>query len=84
MITFSFPGLPLQKNCYVPVAAIHHKDNLASCEDRGFQLRSEHACRQRVLRVGKAQAGLTYAPQDYGHDGEDPDIPGSDQIINVV
>ena len=34
--------------------------------------------------MGKAQAGLPYAPQDYGHDGEDPDIPGSDQIINVV
>lgn len=25
MIIFSFPGFPLIKNCYVSVAAIHHK-----------------------------------------------------------
>lgn len=34
--------------------------------------------------MGVVQAGLTYAPQDYGHDGDDPDISCSDQIINVV
>ena len=34
--------------------------------------------------MGTVQAGLTYVPQDYRHDGDDPDIPCSDQIINVV
>lgn len=57
---------------------------LASCDDRGLQLWSEACLQTRVLGVGKVQMGLTYAPQDYGHDGEDSDVPGLDQIVNVV
>lgn len=34
--------------------------------------------------VWKLQVGLTYAPQNYGHDGDHSDIPGSKQIQNAV
>lgn len=34
--------------------------------------------------VWKPQAGLTYAPQNYGHDGDYSDIPRSEQIQNAV
>lgn len=32
----------------------------------------------------EASDGLTYAPQNDGHDGDHPDVPGSEQIQNAV
>lgn len=56
-------------------------------DDKGFQFWSEtHLQMKATARrfVWKLQVGLTYAPQNYGHDGDHSDIPGSKQIQNAV
>lgn len=59
-------------------------------DDIGFQFWSETCLQTRGLTataigfVQEPHVGLTYVPQNYRHDGEHSDIPGSDQIKNAV
>lgn len=63
---------------------------LSTFDDTDLQFWSETHLPMRSLAatarrfVWKLQVGLTYAPQDYGHDSDHSDIPGSKQIQDAV